>query len=427
MLLYTKAILKIYVIIKIYEVKMAKKVKQHFVPKFYLKNFSDGIMFNIYNIKSGLIINVPYASQCYKNNFYGKDKIYEEKLSILESKWSYSIKTILSNLKNISLEDENSLKEFCCFQKLRTEAAYKYTQNMFYDTTSEIMSIICQYRNLSVSEDDIKKYAYNYVKSKENPENTMKRQIDSAIELSPILNNLQFTILENVSKIDFITSDNPIVIGNEYQTENGLGLDCIGFYCLCPLSPKYYAALTDSKIYYKFRNKKNIKVNEDIVRKINLLQFKNCLTNIFFKDSKTFNDLKKDLEYYETAQKGKLLDEYNNKYNNFLSNQLKSISNELFFNLLEKIDKNLICFISKKLIASSIQPLFHIDKKAKPFKNELNYNFSRSAMTSDILKRIAFIKSCTSEKSGKTMGHNIPQSQRSLDEKYERFLYDYFK
>lgn len=406
---------------------MASKVKQHFVPKFYLKNFSNGIMFNIYNMKSGLIINVPYASQCYKNNFYGKDKIYEDKLSVLESKWSSSIKTILSNLNNISLEDENSLKEFCCFQELRTEAAYNNTQNMFYDITSKIMPIICQYHNLNVSENDIKRYAYNYVKSKENPENTMKRQIDNAIKLSPILNNLQFTILENISEIDFITSDNPIVIGNEYQNENGLGLDCIGFYCLCPLSPRYYAALTDSKIYYKFRNKKNIKVDEDIVRKINLLQFRNCLTNIFFKDSETFNDLKKNLEYYETAQKGKLLDEYNNKYNNFLSNELKSISNELFFNLLENADKNLIRFMSKKLISDSIQPLFDIDKKAKPFKNELNYNFRRSAKTSDILRRIAFMKFCTSEKIGKTIKHKIPQSQKSLVEKYESFLYDYFK
>lgn len=406
---------------------MANKVKQHFVPKFYLKNFSDGARFNIYNIKSGLITDVPYASQCYKNNFYGKDKIYEDKLSVLESKWASSIRAILGSINSITLEDENSLKEFCCFQKLRTEAAYNHTQNMFYDITSKIIPSICHYHNLSVSEDDIKRYAYNYVKGKENPEKTMKRQIDNAIKLSPILNNLQLTILENISNIDFITSDNPIIIGNEYQPESGLGFDCIGFYCLFPLSHKYYVALTDSKVYYKFKNKKNIKVNKDIVRKINLLQFKNSLTNIFFKNLKSFSDLKTDLEYYETAQKGKLLEEYNNKYNNFLSNELKSISNELFFNLLENTDKNLICFMSKKLIADSIQPLFDIDKKAKPFKNELNYNFRRSAKTSDILRRIAFMKFCTSEKIGKTIQHKMPQSQRSLIEKYESFLYDYFE
>ena len=160
---------------------MAEKTKQHFVPQFYLKNFAINKKFNIYNIKRGLIENVPYGSQCYKNNFYGKDKIYETQLSILEGKWATSIKNIITNPKNISTSDAESIKEFCCFQYLRTKSAYIHTQNMLYDITSRTMPIIAQFHNLKVNDEDIKRYAYNYVKQKEDPKKTMKRQIDNAI------------------------------------------------------------------------------------------------------------------------------------------------------------------------------------------------------------------------------------------------------
>jgi hypothetical protein len=47
-----------------------------------LKNFAtkDGI-FSILNIKKNEIIeDIPYRDQCYENYYYGKDKIWEQKL-----------------------------------------------------------------------------------------------------------------------------------------------------------------------------------------------------------------------------------------------------------------------------------------------------------------------------------------------------------
>lgn len=292
---------------------MAEKTKQHFVAKFYLKNFATNKCFNIYNIKRGLIKKVPYGSQCYKNNFYGKDKNYEKKLATLESKWAISINNILANPKNILISDDESVKEFCCFQYLRTESSYVNVQNMLYDLTSKIIPIIAQFYNLKIDIDDIKRYAYNYVKQKEDPEKTMKNQIDNAIKLSPKLNNLKLVVLKNETNMDFITSDNPVLIGNEFQTKTGLGFDCIGFYCLCPISPQYYVGVVDCKIYFKFKDKKIININETIVRNLNLLQFKNSFLNIFFKDIKAYYYLKSDLDYYVKAQKNLLAEEYGNK------------------------------------------------------------------------------------------------------------------
>lgn len=406
---------------------MSNQNKQHYVPKFYLKNFSNNNYFNIYNRKNGLIENVPYKSQCYKNNFYGKDKIYENKLSVLETNWANSILNIINNPHNICETDKNNVKEFCVFQQLRTEAAYNRTQNMLFDLTSKIIPIISQFNNLQINEKDIKGYAYNYVKNHEKQEETMKRQIENAIKLSPTLNDLQLTIFINNTNIEFITSDNPIIIGNRYQTEYGLGLDCIGFYCLCPISPKYYVAIIDSKIYYKLRDKTNININETLVKKINLLQFKNSLSNIFFNDKKTYYELKKDLDYYEIAQKGKLLEEYNNKYNNFLSYEAKSFYNQFFFNVLENTNKNLICFMSKNLIGDNIKELFDVDKQAKPFQNLMNYNFHRSASLKDVKDRILLMQIGTSYAEENIKDDTDYKQQKDLIKTYEEFLYDYFE
>ena len=74
------------------------------------------------------------------------------------------------------------------------------------------------------------------VKDLESIEDTTKRQIDIAKECYEKLDNLQILIIENKTDLEFITSDNPIVIGNEFQNEYGLGMDCIGICFLFPIS-----------------------------------------------------------------------------------------------------------------------------------------------------------------------------------------------
>lgn len=405
---------------------MASKTKQHYVPKLYLKNFSDGKFFNIYNLKKGLIENVPYGNQCYKNNFYGSDKIFEEKLSVLENNWACSILNVINSCESISIEDEKNLKEFCCFQQLRTEAAYYIRQNMMFDMAYKVIPLICQFHNLQISEDEIKHHAISYVKRHENPEESMKSQIKHAIQLSPVLNNLNLTILKNNSNIGFITSDNPIIIGNEYQPDGGLGLDCIGFFCLFPISPKLYVAITDSKIYYKFKNKKIINLKENTVRKLNLWLYKNCRWNIFFKDKKSLDYLLNDLECFSEITKNNLVTVYNQTFNNFLNNELKKQANDKFELLLEGIDKNIFYFLCKPLIDINIEELLALHDRAKPFKCQGNYNFHRSASLEKVAERICLMRLCTSDKLTDIIKKPVSKKDSDLVNLFETFLFDYF-
>ena len=85
---------------------MKKKKNQHYVPKFYLRNFSN----NGKNI--GLFMpdkdvyrnNASIKSVAYSHFLYGEDGIVEDLLSEIESKWAIMIRKIIN-------------KQFYCFNE----------------------------------------------------------------------------------------------------------------------------------------------------------------------------------------------------------------------------------------------------------------------------------------------------------------------
>lgn len=99
---------------------MADKKKQHYVPKFYMRKFLfDSNRYFLYNLEKNSNYGlVPYKDQCYADFFYGKDKIWEDKLSIKEGNWEKTFNRFISG--DYSVDVISSLKEFAVFQKGRT-------------------------------------------------------------------------------------------------------------------------------------------------------------------------------------------------------------------------------------------------------------------------------------------------------------------
>ena len=80
---------------------MADKKKQHFVPKFYLRNFSnsDGKCIHLINFKSQkTILRAALKNQCYVDYFYGKDLAVETGLAGIEGMSAIVIKYMLSTM-----------------------------------------------------------------------------------------------------------------------------------------------------------------------------------------------------------------------------------------------------------------------------------------------------------------------------------------
>ena len=79
---------------------MADKKKQHYVPRFYLKNFSnksDEKSIGIYNVKKNLFIpSGSLKDQNYIDYFYGKNGRIENSLQVIEGLSSSIIKDIIT-------------------------------------------------------------------------------------------------------------------------------------------------------------------------------------------------------------------------------------------------------------------------------------------------------------------------------------------
>ena len=94
---------------------LAEKKKQHYVPKTYLKHFSNEKIFSVLNIDKNMIYeNVPYASQCYENYFYGNDLNWEKRLDSMESQWGMVLDKICRG-ENIDAIDKALVKQFSIY------------------------------------------------------------------------------------------------------------------------------------------------------------------------------------------------------------------------------------------------------------------------------------------------------------------------
>jgi len=409
---------------------MAEKTKQHFVPKLYLRNFAQGKIFNIYNHKNDKIINnVPYEDQCYKNNFYGKDKLTENELSTMESGWGSAIKNILEDSENISNENEKLIKQFCCFQYLRTEKAVLHTQNSLFDVTRKMIPVLLQFEGKQATQQQIDSFAYKYSKSFEDAEKTTQRQIKMAKNFFEKLYNLKILILENNTDLEFITSDNPIIIGNEFQKEYGLGVDCMGIYFMFPISPKIYILLYDYKIYTSINNKKKLAINKKTVQKLNILQYENSLENVFSLSTNGIEFIKVYIDMACQEIRQHLLNEYNRTKNNFLSQELKGRANDMFKQYLYCIDNRILGLYCKKGYEKINFDFLIIDDLAKPFKNMMNYTMHRSATKKEVEERIKFMKLFSNPNSELPFKTKLNENSDTYDLtlKWESFLKQYFE
>src|ERR1700688_4702033 len=71
---------------------MAEQKSQHWVPKFYLRNFSSDTeqkQLNLFQVQQGRFIpRINLGHQCADDYFYGKDLVLEKTFGPLESVWA---------------------------------------------------------------------------------------------------------------------------------------------------------------------------------------------------------------------------------------------------------------------------------------------------------------------------------------------------
>jgi len=195
---------------------MAEKKNQHYVPQFHLKNFSINggrKIIGLFNIPSNKFIGnkARIKHQCAGDWFYGKDLILENALEYVETLTSSILKKIINSsyFPPRFSEEHRVLISFVCLLSART----KYNEEATNDSIDGFLKHIMSFANEFT---DDKKYTKEVLdKFKIRAKNAIHLSLETAIEITPLLNDLKYVLLLNETSLSFWTSDNPVVFYNQ--------------------------------------------------------------------------------------------------------------------------------------------------------------------------------------------------------------------
>lgn len=272
-------------------------INQHYVPRFYMKNFSEvkneetnkeKALISFYQFDKMIYIEkIPTKSICCEKYFYDEDGHIENKLTEKESIWSKSIAKAKDN-KNISKLDMNNILEFFVYQIIRTKAQLKHSQKLISMLKSELMSECYQEIDKSVIRENVEKEVKDDVK----PEDVLSIADRLIIENS----DLDVIIINNKTNIPFITSDVPVIYINPIEADN-TGLSNIGEVIFCPISESKLVMFYDKKIYDKSYIKLKSEISEgeeEIIHNFNKYQYISANERIMSLECNVFDTYIKD-------------------------------------------------------------------------------------------------------------------------------------
>ena len=236
---------------------MSQAKKQHYVPKFYLKNFSINSnrktiqCLDKVNLRSH-ISNFKVIAQEEKFNESDSQDI-EDNLSKIENDASKLINNFLDNPKYKRLNSEPfklKLAYFILIQLIRT----KEVRNRPIDGINSLKSYMSNKHDLKDSE--IKKF--NQLLNKDEIKEAHLDFIqDDNLDLLEGIFCKKWILLKNQTSMNFWTSDNPVVKYNPY---GNLGLIIDGIQLFFPLSPKFSLCILDPVCYSNFKEYKEFDI-----------------------------------------------------------------------------------------------------------------------------------------------------------------------
>ena len=242
--------------------------RQHYIPQFFLKNFSinnEAKSVYIYDVASQ---NVKTKTQnrkniegfCQKKYFYGKDNIIENFLQLRENIQAPIISNIIKN--NIILSEHKNI-----------------IYEVFVDFLVRLPHIKESFEKIfgKVEPDSSNQLNYN-------------QQMKDIMESAPVsLSHLETILIVNHSSVKFITSDQPITTCCKIQNsppyiEHDF-VETNQRLFLLPISPEQIICVYDKSEFEPVdmhKNKIEIR-NSDIIKKINVYKFSGS-ENVIYSD-----------------------------------------------------------------------------------------------------------------------------------------------
>jgi hypothetical protein len=254
---------------------------QHFVPQFLLRRFSqDGSSIGLHHLRSGRRIEgASLRHQACRDWFYGRDGHIEKVLSQFEGEASgvlLSIEETLRPPRRYSA-DHRTLATFLHIQAQRTAQAVSEANEMLNKMGKSMLRRRLKDPELLVALDNVE------MSLTDPTDMTLRR----AILDTPVILDLKFKLLHNVSGAPFVLGDHPVIKHNQlYQGGpiSLIGLANVGLQILLPIGPNLMVAFYDEAAYAlgdKTSNVVRVVAAKD-VRALNEMQWANALENVYF-------------------------------------------------------------------------------------------------------------------------------------------------
>lgn len=275
---------------------MTKPKKQHYVPRFYLRNFKDNNhkndLINCFNVKEKKAYKSLIKNVAQSKYFYESPKYYlESQLSDIEKESSKYINNLVRNKKYGYLNASSvraNLSYYLSLQFVRTKDKREWIKNNSLELKEEL-----------IQEIEIPSKFQDLFDELPNEEHVKDWHMENIVKLSKKFSKYfyyrKWILIKNKTKLNFWTSDNPILLWNPVNPP-GLGQD--NTFVFFPLSPKLYLCLADATKFSNLNQPvRNTSISSNIshatyfnlvdgidIKKINYLQAKNCYLNVFSKD-----------------------------------------------------------------------------------------------------------------------------------------------
>lgn len=282
------------------------KKNQHYIPKFYLRNFSIELNNNqigLFNIFSGLYVEKgKLKTQGCKNYYYGEDGILEDMLSNIEGYLATEIREIINRfeLPRKGSNGHENLLHFIALMDLRNPTLIDYIRN-----TTDLL----RDRLLDIHKDtDV-----NSLVPDISHEEAIGISLSNLVEVVKNLRDLDFKLLINETEYPFITSDFPIVKYNQFLEKKKFphgktGYGNIGLQIFIPISPKLIILFYDAKIYkVGFKNQRNLSIkSKNDINNLNVLQFLNSYNIVYFNNEVSKNYIHEIFNRSKKFEKGNI-------------------------------------------------------------------------------------------------------------------------
>ncbi len=259
--------------------------KDHFVPQHYLRQFGvDEKRIAFATLSPYRFIGaVPIDRQCQEKNFYEKDKPLDKLLWQSENDIAPVLSRVIQR-RDFDPKEAVALKLLAAIFHVRTRKA------------AEIAKVFPKY----VAHEVIKR-AINRGELPPPPEGEFTEEmmdfggvsgvlIQQAVLCWMEMQTLECKLLQPEPPTYFVTSDNPVVILNQFCADtmphrSFAGFSMSGFQLLLPLSPNLCLCLYDAKIY-KVGNRRDrlVPISKRDVEIVNALQIQSAEKCLYFHD-----------------------------------------------------------------------------------------------------------------------------------------------